>query len=122
MQSSGQDMVRKQAVRIQELNYLIQGYSAAKRGTGELGVVNLWGSYIKNHVRTVEQKASIRLCQLYKGNFFVFVFCDRISLYSFSACPGTHSVAQTGLKLTEICLSLSLEYSAARLSLPSLIK
>ena len=45
-------------------------------------------------------------------NFWVLFLClflvfqDRFSLFSFGACPGTHSVDQAGLKLTEICLPL----------------
>ena len=39
---------------------------------------------------------------------FVFVFPDRVSLCS-PGCPGTCSLDQAGLKLTEILLSLSLE-------------
>ena len=34
-----------------------------------------------------------------------FVFFETVSLYS-SACPGTHSIDQIGLKLTEICVHL----------------
>ena len=37
---------------------------------------------------------------------FVFIFQDRVSLCSFGTCPGTLSVDQAGLKLTEICLCL----------------
>ena len=37
---------------------------------------------------------------------FVIFFRDRVSLYCFGACPGTHSVDQAGLKLTEIHLPL----------------
>ena len=51
--------------------------------------------------------------------YFVFIFAlflgfrDRVSLYSFVACPGTHSVDQAGLELTEICLLLGLKARAS---------
>ena len=34
------------------------------------------------------------------------IFRDRVSLCIFGVCPGTHSVDQPSLKLTEICLPL----------------
>ena len=37
---------------------------------------------------------------------FVLVFEDRVSLCSFGAWPGTSSVAQAGLELTELRLPL----------------
>ena len=41
----------------------------------------------------------------FKTNCFVLFFQDRISLYD-PGCPGTSSIDQVGLKITEICLPL----------------
>ncbi|XP_052598704.1 NF-kappa-B essential modulator isoform X4 [Peromyscus californicus insignis] len=46
---------------------------------------------------------------LFFFSFFLF-FRDRGSLYSFGAYPGSCSVAQAGLELTEICLPLPPKY------------
>ena len=41
---------------------------------------------------------------------FLFLFFFEIGfLCGFGACPGTHSVDQAGLKLTEICVPLPTE-------------
>ena len=45
----------------------------------------------------------------------IFVFQDRVSLCNSSGCPGTHSVDQAGLQLTEInllCAVLELKVCA----------
>jgi hypothetical protein len=44
--------------------------------------------------------------------FACFWFRDRVSLCS-PGCPGTHSVIQAGLELTETCLPLPLCLSAS---------
>jgi hypothetical protein len=45
--------------------------------------------------------------QIFSPFCFVFVFPDRVSLCNLD-CPGTHSVYQAGLELTEIFLPLPL--------------
>ena len=51
--------------------------------------------------------------------FFFLIFQDRVSLCSFGACPGTCSVDQADLELTEINLSLSLGLKACTPPPPS---
>ena len=45
-------------------------------------------------------------CSFYEGDCSLFVFPDRVSLYS-SGCPGTHSVVQDGLELRNLPASAS---------------
>jgi hypothetical protein len=51
----------------------------------------------RNYIKSTQNPLELRT--------FLFVFWDRVSLCS-PGCSGTHSVDQTALELTEICLSL----------------
>lgn len=53
---------------------------------------------------------------VHRKNFLNIYFLFLVFLYYFGDCPGTHSVHQDGLELTEICLHLSLPPSAGIVS------
>ena len=63
--------------------------------------------YIENENLTKVKVSLAEVCVLNSFlSFFFSSFFETVFLCSFGASPGTHSIDQAGLDLTEICLSL----------------